>query len=134
MAFVISNPNINNTLPSQTVAVGVSIPFNNGSAFNLTYTNISQLKSNIVNFLLTNNNERPLNPTFGAGLEYFIMEAISQDNIDSLKESIAASLRSAFPGVNITNVSVTPNYDYNNVTINISILYAGESNIIQITV
>jgi phage baseplate assembly protein W len=134
MAFRISNPNTNNTIPSQRIAVGVSIPFNNRSAFNSTYTNIAQLRSNIINFLLTNNGERVLNPTFGAGLEQFIAEAITQENLDSLKENITASLRSAFPGVTVTNVTVTPNYDYNSVTILISILVAGEPTQIQISV
>lgn len=134
MAFRISNPNTNNTTPSQRIAIGVSIPFNNRSAFNSTYTNITQLRSNIVNFLLTNNNERVLNPTFGAGLEQFITEAITQENLDSLKENITLSLRSAFPGVNVTSVNVTPNYDYNSVNITISILVAGEPSVIQISV
>ena len=39
------------------VAVGVSIPFNNDSVFTSTYTTIDQTKYNIINYLLTNNDE-----------------------------------------------------------------------------
>jgi len=75
------------------VAVGVSIPFNGtststnntlisvsskpdvenisptystgNSIFNSTYTTTEQIKSNIINYVLTNKGERVLNPNFG---------------------------------------------------------------------
>ena len=49
-------------------AIGVSLPFSARGVFNSTYQSKDAIKSNLINFLLTGNQERFLNPNFGAGL------------------------------------------------------------------
>ena len=68
--------------------VGVGLPFNAPAVFNITYTTKEAIKNNLINFFLTNKNERYLNPIFGSNLRSFIFQQISSNNIDSLKEDI----------------------------------------------
>ena len=53
------------------IGVGVAIPFNNPGVFTTTYTTQKATQSNLINFFLTNKNERYLNPIFGGDLRAF---------------------------------------------------------------
>ena len=63
-------PNKNPIDVGSRVAIGVSIPFNAPQVFTQTYTTQDQVKSNIINFILTNKGERVFNPTFGSNITY----------------------------------------------------------------
>ena len=56
-------------------AVGVDIPFNSPGVFKSTYLTKDAIRANLINFFLTNQNERYLNPTFGGNLRAFIFIA-----------------------------------------------------------
>ena len=56
--------------------LGVSIPFSNTSVFSSTYTTQEVVKTKLINYLLTNPGEIPLNPSFGGGLRDFIFDSI----------------------------------------------------------
>ena len=87
---------IQNKYPIDTkarVAVGVSIPFNAPGVFNLTYQTQDQIKSNLINYFMTNRGERYMNPTFGGNLRATIFEQISQNNIENLKQILSADLK-----------------------------------------
>ena len=73
-------PNINPIDAGQNIAIGVSIPFNSPSVFNQTYTTSDQLKSNIINFLLTNPGERYLQPTYGSSLQRYLFSNITDSS------------------------------------------------------
>lgn len=114
---------------TSSVAIGVSIPFNSylgsGSLFNQTYTTEVQLKSNIINFILTERGERPLNLNFGSSLSKYIFGNITTDSLQTLEMSLLNDLKIQFPegiyNIKFTSVKANPNYDYN--TINIVIDY-----------
>ena len=72
--------------------VGVAIPFNAPGVFKTTYTTKEAVKNNLINFFLTNQNERYLNPTFGGNLRAFVFQQISDGTIESLKEDIQYQL------------------------------------------
>ena len=50
------------------IAIGISYPFDN-RVFNSTYTTKDQLRSNLINFLLTNKGEKLFDPNFGTDLK-----------------------------------------------------------------
>ena len=117
MAFGATQQCPNDTLPS--VGIGVNIPFNEGGVFTPNYTTAESIKSNLINYFLTNPGERPGNPTFGGGLRRFIFSAISEDNLDFLKEDVSQKIASQFPNVNVKKLDVLSNADNNEVTVQI---------------
>jgi phage baseplate assembly protein W len=104
MAFIISSKFPVDTLPD--VAVGVSIPFSGKAVFNQTYVTKDQIKSNLINFFLTNKGERYLNPGFGGNLRATLFEAISDQGLEGLEAQIRDQLGILFPTVNVQELNV----------------------------
>jgi phage baseplate assembly protein W len=111
------------------IGIGVSIPFNGpAGGFNTTYTTADQLKSNMINFFLTNFGERVMNPNFGGNLRAQLFEQLTEGSIGTVKKSIENSIRTQFPNVIIKEVKVQGTPDTNDIYI--SIKYAvSETNI-----
>jgi phage baseplate assembly protein W len=103
------------------IAIGVSLPFNGPGVFNSTYTTKDQIKSNLVNLLLTDVGERVMNPGFGCNLQRFLFEGITDDNLDLLVENLANSIAIFIPEVTVKNINVVPDADGN--LINLTIDY-----------
>ncbi len=115
------------------VAIGVNLPLNGPGVFNSTYITQKAIKNNLINFFLTNPGERPLNPSFGAGLRVFLFEQSNEPTFESLNSFISSKLETFFPEVKIlkldvlspndepNNIVVTLNYSINNTNINDSI-------------
>ena len=97
--------------------VGVSIPFNAPGVFTTTYTTQKATQSNLINFFLTNKDERYLNPTFGGDLRAFIFEQIAEDNIEGLKDDLNSQLGLYFPNIQIKELNVLSNPDTNAISI-----------------
>jgi phage baseplate assembly protein W len=100
-------------------AIGVSIPFNAPAVFNSTFSTTDQIKSNIINYILTNKGERVLNPNFGSNIRNLLFENITDNNLLELTQLISAEIASFFPMVNIQQFNITPNYDNNEVSVDI---------------
>ena len=115
------------------VAVGVSIPFNSDSVFTSTYTTVDQTKYNIINYLLTNNDERVLNPNFGANIRAFLFEDITESSLNALEIKLRNDISLYFSNVEITRLNFVPLYDSNTVQLNIDFNIYGTPQNIQIT-
>lgn len=113
-------------------AIGVGIPFNAKGVFRLNYTTQDQIKSNLINFFLTNRGERVLNPTFGGNLRATIFEQLSENTIDSLEDIIRESLSQYFPRVIVRDLQLTADAEYN--TLNIVLTYAVSQTNIEDTI
>ena len=95
------------------IAIGVSLPFNGPGVFNSTFTTKDQIKSNLVNLLLTDVGERVMNPEFGCNLKKFLFEGITESNSELLTNNLANSIAIFIPEITVTNITVAPNPDYN---------------------
>jgi len=102
------------------IAIGVSLPFNGSGVFNSTYTTKDQIKSNLVNLLLTDVGERVMNPAFGCNLKRFLFEGITNDNIETLRTSLNNSISVYIPEITVTNIEVVPTPDSNLVDLTIN--------------
>jgi phage baseplate assembly protein W len=96
--------------------IGISVLFNNGTnVFNQTFTTKDQVKSNLINYILTNKGERLFNPTFGGDLRASLF------NPDSSFDGIAASLEQEIyayvPNIIIRNIAIKKFSDENIVNI-----------------
>jgi phage baseplate assembly protein W len=103
-------------------AVGVSLPFSAENVFTSTYTTQEALKSNLINFILTDQGERVLNPDFGINLRKYLFEQYSQDAIEQIEYTIRKGLSDWFPEVVLNKLLVVENTD--NHTISVSLKYS----------
>ena len=117
MAFIISSKFPVDTLPD--VAVGVSIPFTGKAVFNQTFITKDQIKSNLINFFLTNKGERYLNPGFGGDLRATLFESISNQNLEALESQVRDQLEVLFPTISIEELRVDSIPDKNLVSISL---------------
>tara|TARA_R110002153_G_scaffold223702_3_gene376321 strand:+ start:706 stop:1113 length:408 start_codon:yes stop_codon:yes gene_type:complete len=101
------------------VAIGVDLPLNGEVAFRPNYQTRDAIKNNLINYFLTNPNERPGNPTFGAGLRQYIFTQITDGNLDFIREDIQEKISSYFPRVIVERVEVTSNNDQNSILVTI---------------
>jgi phage baseplate assembly protein W len=108
------------------IGVGLGIPFSSiatsgsDSIFRINYTTADQIKSNMINYFLHIRGERPLNPDFGGILSDFLFEPNSTLSNEIVKNYIQNEIISLFPVVKLKEINVTPNLDYNIITIQIS--------------
>lgn len=93
--------------------VGVDLPFSGNAVFNPTYQTKDAIKANLINFLLTGNGERFLNPTFGVDLRALLFDNITQAQIESVKSIVSEKLRDNFPRVIINDLVVEGDPDRN---------------------
>jgi len=103
------------------IAIGVALPFNGPGVFKSTYTTKDQIKSNLINLLLTDIGERIMNPNFGTNLKRFLFEGITNINNEALIDSLNNSISIYIPEVTVTNIILIPTTDSN--LINLSINY-----------
>ena len=104
------------------IAIGVSLPFNGSGVFNSTFTTKDQIKSNLINLLLTTKGERVMNPLFGCDLRKFLFEGITNSNLDSLKNSLLNSIYIFIPEITVIDIILTPNTDYNLIDLTVDYL------------
>ena len=78
-------------------AVGIDIPFSGNAVFNSTYQTKDAIRANLINFFLTGQGERFMNPTFGTGLRNFLFENIDEGTVRRVNNAIKRSLEIYFP-------------------------------------
>ena len=96
--------NINPLDLNKNVAVGVVFPFNGNAVFNSSYTTSDQVKSNLINVLLTEPGERIYEPNFGVGLKKLLFE--NQIKEDELEGRIKDQSALYVPEIDITNLVI----------------------------
>lgn len=105
---------------NKSAAVGIDLPFNAPGVFRSNFTTKQAIKNNLINYFLTNPGERPLNPSFGAGLRSFIFEQISTGNLDFLEERISNDLNTFFTNISIDNLEILKQEDLNTITVSLT--------------
>ena len=101
-------------------AIGISIPFKEAKVFSKTLSTKEQLKSNLVNLLLTTKGERILNPSFGTTFRRLLFEPLTDNLLNSVKENILISINTFIPDITVTSMDIIPDIDSNKVTAMIS--------------
>jgi len=100
-------------------AVGVSINFTGGgdAVFNPNYSTQDQIKSNLINYFLTNKGERPMQPNFGANLREFVFEQLNDSSNDLLLDRVQSEIETNFPAVSLQDLQLTTSEELNTVTV-----------------
>ena len=116
---------INNVFPtpnSGSTALGFSFPISGRAVFNPTYTTKEVIKTNIINYLLTNKGERVFRPNFGADLRALLWEGINDGSTSALEARIRDNLTSNFPSLEVIKIEFNNKPDLN--TVNFTLNYA----------
>lgn len=100
---------------NQRKIVGFSLPLTGVGGFNPTYQTKDQIKTNLINYLLTNNNERVFNPEFGANLRSLLFENITKNHLEEVKNKIQNEIRFKFSLIKINKITLTPDEDNNTI-------------------
>ena len=101
--------------------IGVNILFNNSTdVFNTTSTTKDQVKSNLINFLLTNKGERMYDPEFGGDLKRSLLEQSEFTYFENIISRIEKEIPEYVPNIILQNIELTPQPDYNLVIITIN--------------
>ena len=99
------------------IGIGINIPFNQAGVFTSNYLTKDAIKNNLVNFLLTNQGETYMNPTFGGDLRNFLFQQLSENEVSNLKQMILDKIANNFPSINVEQCEILTNPEDNEVTI-----------------
>jgi phage baseplate assembly protein W len=101
------------------IAIGISLPFNGPVAFNSTYSTYDQIKSNLINLLLTNKGERVFNPEFGSDLRSALFEGLNEDIDNEIRSLITTNVAIFVPEVTVTNLDIVQDKDNNSLSVSV---------------
>ena len=82
-------------------AVGFKLPMDGSAVFIPTYTTRDQIKSNLINYMLTNKGERYMNPEFGSNLRALLFQQIDDGDLDDLITEIQLNVNTQFPTIEV---------------------------------
>jgi phage baseplate assembly protein W len=100
-------------------AIGVSLPLSGAAVFNSTYVTKDAIRTNIINYFLTGQGERYMNPSFGTIIRNLMFENINQNMVDRVKSTVRAGLSEYFPSVVPNDFKVIGTPDSNTVTLSL---------------
>ena len=104
MAYINGNRRISPLDINKNVTIGVAFPLDNVNMFKGTRTVKEQVKSNLINLLLTEPGERVNEPNFGVGLKGLLFE--QNPDIEFLKEKINNQIEFYIPLISLSDVNV----------------------------
>ena len=118
MAYINGNRKISPLDINKNVTIGVAFPLDEVNMFKGTTTVKEQVKSNLINLLLTEQGERVNEPNFGVGLKKLLFE--QNINKENLEEKINFQVNFYIPEITLISVSVGSIDDENKVYLTIS--------------
>ena len=112
---------------NKNVRVGVAFPLDEVNLFNGTQTVKEQVKSNLVNVLLTERGERINEPNFGVGLKKILFET----NVDTaeLNSRISQQIEIFIPEITLLETVVDSLPDENKIFIKINYIFNLDSTV-----
>lgn len=92
--------------------IGINVLFNNSTnVFNQTFTTKEQVKSNLINYILTNKGERFFDPNFGGNLRASLFEP--DTTFDSVTARLEQEIIAYVPNIIIRNIIIRRQSDSN---------------------
>ena len=106
---------------NQNTSIGVAFPLDEVNMFKGTRTIKDQLKSNLLNLLLTDPGERVNEPTFGVGLKSLLFE--SNINSENLNQTIRDQMSKFIPQIDLIDSKVSFSSDSHKLSIKIDYVF-----------
>lgn len=118
MAYISQNKRINPLDINRNVTIGVAFPLDEVNMFKGTQTIKEQVKSNLINLLLTEKGERVNEPNFGVGLKKILFE--QNINKEELEEKISFQINFYIPEITLISADAGSINDENKIYLTIS--------------
>jgi phage baseplate assembly protein W len=88
--------------------IGISVLYsNNTSVFNSTITTKDQIKSNLINYVLTNKGERLYDPNFGGDIRRAIFEANDDLEFDAIASRLETEILQYVPNIILQSIIIS---------------------------
>ena len=114
------------------VRIGVAFPLDENNMFKGTPTTKEQVKSNLLNLLLTRQGERVNHPNFGIGLQHLLFE--SKIKTDELQEIIRVQINNYIPEIKLKETKVEVNEHHLFISISYTFKMDGTTDSIGVTI
>ena len=111
MPLIQSKRQINPLSTNGNVSIGVAFPLDDVNLFLGTQTVKEQIKTNLLNVLLTEKGERINQPNFGVGLKYLLFE--SDIDEEEIADTLDQQIKTYIPEISILETKVEPMEDEN---------------------
>ena len=106
--------------------IGLAFPLINAGNFTRTNNLSEQIKANIINVLLTERGERPMQPDFGVGLKNLLFENSVDE--DTLLENINNQTSFFMPEISVESTKIERELDLYRLSISITYSINNEKN------
>ena len=119
----------------QPKGIGISVLYSNKtSVFNSTITTKDQIKSNLINYVLTNKGERIQNPNFGGDIRRAIFEANDDKTFDNITARLETEILQYVPNIILQSIIIKRDPDNNlvNIIINYQINQQNQQVVVNI--
>ena len=121
MPIIQSSRRINPLDLNKNVTIGVAFPLNETNMFTGTKTVKEQIKSNLLNLLLTYPGERINLPNFGVGIKNLLFE--QNIDLENLKEKIQNQISLYMGSIKLHGISINESEDKHTIFISLSYIY-----------
>lgn len=104
------------------IALGITLPIKRGKTgfFEQAFEPIVQIKSNLINLLLTSKGERVFQPTFGSDLHTLLFSQMDEEYEQNVKRAVQSAVSKWLPFLNIIEQNVTRDSDRNRTLVEIT--------------
>ncbi len=89
---------------NKNIKIGVAFPLDERNLFSGTETVQEQVKTNLINVLLTEKGERIFLPDYGVGLKNYLFEP--DIDVDSLNQIVSSQINIYVPEISLTNTDI----------------------------
>jgi phage baseplate assembly protein W len=121
MPIIQSARRINPLDLNKNIKIGVALPLDEKNLFSGTETVKEQLKTNLLNLLLTYPGERINLPKYGVGLKNLLFE--QNIDLETLKEKITNQINNYIPNIKLENMGINESGDKHTIQISLSYIY-----------
>lgn len=103
-------------------ALGITLPIKRGKTgfFEQGFDALTQVKSNLINLILTRKGERVYQPTFGSNLHSLVFAQMDQEYEQKVKQAVVSAVKIWMPFLNIQEQIVTRDDNRNSTLIEVT--------------
>ena len=113
MAVILGKKLVIDSKQFEDYAIGITLPIQIGNtAFNQSFITADQVKSNIINLLLTKRYERLMQPEFGSGIQELLFNMNDEMFADNLENTIVDTLSKWLPYVNVETINIQQSNEF----------------------